>query len=327
VTTWQTAPWELWVRGPNVTPGYWNRPEATAEAITDGWLHTGDAARRDDEGYYYIVDRWKDMYISGGENVYPAEVEEALYQLPEVAEAAVIGVPDERWVEVGRAVLVLRAGCTLSEHDVVRHCIDRLARFKVPKSVVFVDELPHNATGKVLKRELRDRFGGGAAAPVRHPDLRQDLWSGRTTAHLLRGMVHRRSLTIVPAHRLRRRAPRHQPALVHSACQHVSVLRWPAPPGVPRRRRGGTRGARPEDGRDLARSRGARSRRSGTHVRPLRRLAPEPDVVGDRSDGQPEAGAGWHRGHHQVSLAHGVPADSRKVMGVEHRRHGRLYRP
>ena len=150
---------ELWVRGPNITPGYWNRPDATAESITDGWLHTGDAARRDEEGYYFIVDRWKDMYISGGENVYPAEVEDVLYQLPDVAEAAVIGVPDERWVEVGRAIIVLRPGAALTEQEVVRHCVDRLAKFKVPKSVVFVDELPHNATGKILKRELRDRFG------------------------------------------------------------------------------------------------------------------------------------------------------------------------
>ena len=150
---------ELWVRGPNVTPGYWNRPEATAESITNGWLHTGDAARQDDEGYYYIVDRWKDMYISGGENVYPAEVEDVLYQLPGIAEAAVIGVPDERWVEVGRAIVVLRPGATETEQDVIRHCVERLAKFKVPKSVVFVDELPHNATGKILKRELRERYG------------------------------------------------------------------------------------------------------------------------------------------------------------------------
>ena len=154
---------ELWVRGPNVTPGYWNRPEATAEAITDGWLHTGDAARQDDEGYYYIVDRWKDMYISGGENVYPAEVEDVVYQLPGVAEAAVIGVPDERWVEVGRAVVVRREGAALTEAEVVRHCAERLARYKVPKSVVFVDELPHNATGKILKRELRERYGAPVA--------------------------------------------------------------------------------------------------------------------------------------------------------------------
>lgn len=150
---------ELWVRGPNVTPGYWNRPEATAESITDGWLHTGDAARQDADGYYYIVDRWKDMYISGGENVYPAEVEDAIYQLPGVVEAAVIGVPDERWVEVGRAVIVRQPGSTLDEAEVLRHCVTRLAKFKVPKSVVFVEELPHNATGKLLKRELRETFG------------------------------------------------------------------------------------------------------------------------------------------------------------------------
>jgi fatty-acyl-CoA synthase len=156
---------ELWVRGPNVTPGYWNRQEATAASFTDGWLHTGDAARQDEEGYYYIVDRWKDMYISGGENVYPAEVENVLYDLPGVAEAAVIGVPDERWVEVGRACIVRRPGTSVTEADVVRHCTERLARFKVPRSVVFLDELPHNATGKIQKHELRARFGS-AALPV-----------------------------------------------------------------------------------------------------------------------------------------------------------------
>jgi fatty-acyl-CoA synthase len=156
---------ELWVRGPNVTPGYWNRPEATAASFTDGWLHTGDAARQDEEGYYYIVDRWKDMYISGGENVYPAEVENVLYDLPGVAEAAVIGVPDDRWVEVGRACVVRRPGATLTEADIVRHCTERLARFKVPRSVVFLDELPHNATGKIQKHELRARYGL-AALPV-----------------------------------------------------------------------------------------------------------------------------------------------------------------
>ena len=150
---------ELWVRGPNVTPGYWNRPEATAESFTEGWLHTGDAARQDDEGYYYIVDRWKDMYVSGGENVYPAEVEDAIYQLPGVVEAAVIGVPDERWVEVGRAIIVRQEGASLDEAQVLRHCVERLARYKVPKSVLFVDEIPHNPTGKVLKRELRVLYG------------------------------------------------------------------------------------------------------------------------------------------------------------------------
>ena len=152
---------ELWVRGPNVTPGYWNRPDATVEAITDGWLHTGDAARRDDDGYYYIIDRWKDMYISGGENVYPAEVESVLYQLPEIAEVSVIGVPDDTWVEVGRACVVLKEGRELTEQAIIAHCRANLARFKVPHSVVFLDEIPHNATGKVLKRELRRLHGGG----------------------------------------------------------------------------------------------------------------------------------------------------------------------
>jgi len=152
---------ELWVRGPNVTPGYWNRPDATAAAITDGWLHTGDAARRDDDGYYYIIDRWKDMYISGGENVYPAEVESVLYQLPEIAEVSVIGVPDDKWVEVGRACVVLKEGRELTEQAIIAHCRANLARFKVPRSVVFLDEIPHNATGKVLKRELRRLHGGG----------------------------------------------------------------------------------------------------------------------------------------------------------------------
>lgn len=146
---------ELWVRGPNVTPGYWRRPEANASSFTDGWLHTGDAAYRDADGFVYIVDRWKDMYISGGENVYPAEIENVIYQLPAVAEVAVIGVPDERWGETGEAVIVVRDGQVLEENDVLKHCRERLAKFKQPSSVRFVDAIPHNATGKVLKRELR----------------------------------------------------------------------------------------------------------------------------------------------------------------------------
>jgi fatty-acyl-CoA synthase len=149
---------ELWVRGPNITPGYWNRPEANAETFTGDWFHTGDAVRQDEDGTLYILDRWKDMYISGGENVYPAEVENALYQLPGVAEAAVIGVPDDRWGEVGKAVIVLKAGATLDPQEIAAHCVANLAKYKVPKSVEFVDVLPRNASGKVLKRELRDRF-------------------------------------------------------------------------------------------------------------------------------------------------------------------------
>ena len=151
---------ELLIKGPNITPGYWNRPDATADAFTDGWLHTGDACRIDDEGFVYIVDRWKDMYISGGENVYPAEVENVLFQLPQVADAAIIGVPNERWGEVGKAIIVRKSGQSLEEGDVIRHCLSRLAKFKVPQSVDFVDVLPRNATGKVLKRELRTQFVG-----------------------------------------------------------------------------------------------------------------------------------------------------------------------
>jgi fatty-acyl-CoA synthase len=147
---------ELWVRGPNITPGYWNRPEANETSFTDGWLHTGDAARQDEDGYYFIVDRWKDMYISGGENVYPAEVEAVLYELPQIAEAAVVGIPNERWGEVGCAVVALKPGESLDPAEILQHCTNKLARFKVPKAVRFVDALPRNATGKVLKRELRE---------------------------------------------------------------------------------------------------------------------------------------------------------------------------
>jgi fatty-acyl-CoA synthase len=150
---------ELCIRGGNVTTGYWNRPEATAEALVDGWLHSGDAALYDDEGFYYIVDRWKDMFISGGENVYPAEVENVIYQHPAVSEVAVIGVPHPRWQEVGRALVVVKAGSILAEEEVIEFCKGKLAKYKIPKSVVFLDALPRTAAGKVLKRELRAAFG------------------------------------------------------------------------------------------------------------------------------------------------------------------------
>ena len=157
---------ELWVAGPNITPGYWNRPDATASSFEGPWLKTGDAARIDEEGFFYIVDRWKDMYISGGENVYPAEVENVLYQLPQVAEAAVIGVPSERWGETGLAVLVLKPGQTLEKDAVVGYCSERLARFKVPADIAIIAALPRNATGKVLKRELRLQFVGSKAPAI-----------------------------------------------------------------------------------------------------------------------------------------------------------------
>ncbi len=145
---------ELLIRGPTVTHGYWRRPEANSSSFVDGWLKTGDAAYVDAEGFYYIVDRWKDMYISGGENVYPAEVEDVLYRLSGIAECAVIGVPDETWGEVGRAFVVRQPGANLTEDAIVAHCRSALARFKVPRSVRFLAELPHNATGKVTKHVL-----------------------------------------------------------------------------------------------------------------------------------------------------------------------------
>ena len=146
---------ELLVRGPNVFAGYWRNPEATEETMVDGWLRTGDLAERDDEGFYRISGRLKEMYISGGENVYPAEVEDALLSLDGVADAAVLGVPDERWGEVGVAFVVLEPGATLSAEDVLEACRTRLARFKVPASVRFLDELPRSGMNKVLKDELR----------------------------------------------------------------------------------------------------------------------------------------------------------------------------
>ncbi|MEM1160633.1 MAG: AMP-binding protein, partial [Pseudomonadota bacterium] len=147
----------LWVRGPNITPGYWNRPEANATEFTNGWFNTGDAARLDADGDLWIVDRWKDMYISGGENVYPAEVENTLFALEGVADGAIVGAPDEKWGEVGVAFVVCDADAALSEDDVIGHFHGKVARFKIPARVVFIDELPRNATGKVLKRELRER--------------------------------------------------------------------------------------------------------------------------------------------------------------------------
>ena len=145
---------ELWLKGPSVTPGYWNQPELTAQAFHDGWFKTGDAACQDEDGFFFLVDRKKDMYISGGENVYPAEVEAALAELPEIAEAAVIGVPDERWGETGRAFVMFKAGETLSEAAIIAHCRARLAGFKVPASVVITDAVPHTASGKVQKHLL-----------------------------------------------------------------------------------------------------------------------------------------------------------------------------
>jgi O-succinylbenzoate-CoA ligase len=151
------TPGELICAGKHVMVGYWNRPEATEATIVDGWLHTGDIAIVDKDGYVYIHDRIKDMIISGGENVYPAEIENVLLGHPDVADVAVIGRPSERWGETPLAVVVRRSE-TLSEHDVVAYTDGKLARFKRPTGAVFVDEIPRNPSGKALKRLLREQF-------------------------------------------------------------------------------------------------------------------------------------------------------------------------
>jgi fatty-acyl-CoA synthase len=152
------APGELVVRGPHVFAGYWNRPEETATSFVDGqWFRTGDVLRVDDDGWAYVVDRVKDMYISGGENVYPAEVEAVAVQLDAVADCAVVGVADPRWGEVGVAYVQLRKGATLTEAELRTHLEANVARYKVPRYVVFVPELPRNATGKIRRVDLRDR--------------------------------------------------------------------------------------------------------------------------------------------------------------------------
>jgi fatty-acyl-CoA synthase len=148
---------ELMLRGPCIASGYWNQPQITAKAFRDGWFLTGDAAMRDEDGFYYIVDRRKDMYISGGENVYPAEVEAAIAELTEVAECAVVGIPDERWGEVGRVYVVPVPGRAISAEALLAHCASRLAKFKVPRTAVITDALPRTSSGKVQKHVLRKR--------------------------------------------------------------------------------------------------------------------------------------------------------------------------
>jgi acyl-CoA synthetase (AMP-forming)/AMP-acid ligase II len=148
---------EVVLRGPKVFKGYWRDPDATAAAFAGGWFHTGDIGVRDDDGYLFIVDRLKDMILSGGENIAGSEVERVLYEHPAVLEAAVVGRPDDRWGEVPVAFVALRPDANASAEELIEHCRGQLARFKVPKDVVFVDALPRNPSGKVLKRDLRAR--------------------------------------------------------------------------------------------------------------------------------------------------------------------------
>ena len=153
------SPGEILVKGPNVTPGYWRKPDERERAFTaDGWLRTGDIGCRDPDGFITIVDRRKDMFITGGENVYPVEIEAVLIEHPAVMEVAVIGVPDARWGEVGCAFVVPRPGVTISEAELAAHCEARLARYKVPKSFRLADALPRTGTGKVVKQRLRDEI-------------------------------------------------------------------------------------------------------------------------------------------------------------------------
>ena len=147
--------------GPQLMRGYWNLPDQSAEALKGGWMHTGDAGRVDEEGYLYIQDRVKDMIVSGGENVYPAVVEGALFGHPAVADVAVIGIPSDQWGESVHAVVVTREGESVTAEELMEFCGDKLGGFERPRSVDFVAGIPRNASGKVLKRELREPYWEG----------------------------------------------------------------------------------------------------------------------------------------------------------------------
>jgi long-chain acyl-CoA synthetase len=158
---------EIWVKGPQIMKGYWNMPEETAKSITpEGWFRTGDAAYLDAEGYVYIYDRVKDMIVSGGENVYPAEVENALMGHPAIADVAVIGVPDEKWGEVPKALVVRKPDVAVTEEEILSFARERLAGFKTPKSVDWIDALPRNPSGKILKKDLRAPYWQGKERQV-----------------------------------------------------------------------------------------------------------------------------------------------------------------
>jgi fatty-acyl-CoA synthase len=152
-------PGEIVVKGPNVMQGYWRQPEATAASVVDGWFRSGDIGVRDGDGFFYVQDRIKDMIISGGENIYPAEVEAVFYQHPAVAECAVIGVPDDKWGEVGKAIVVMKSAEGCGPHDLLGFCAGKLAKFKIPKWITFVDTLPRTGSGKVDKLKLRKTYG------------------------------------------------------------------------------------------------------------------------------------------------------------------------
>ncbi|MEZ4552091.1 MAG: AMP-binding protein, partial [Desulfobacterales bacterium] len=149
---------EVLISGTNLMKGYWKRPDATAAALKDGWLYSGDMAKMDADGFLYILDRKKDMIISGGENIYPAEIEDLLLGHPKIADAGVIGCPDDKWGEAVKAVIVLKDGEELTPEQLVEWCQGKIARFKIPKKVEITSEIPRTPTGKILKRVLREQF-------------------------------------------------------------------------------------------------------------------------------------------------------------------------
>jgi len=157
---------EIIVKSKGIPKEWWHKPEETAETFLNGWVHTGDMGRYDENGYIYIVDRKKDMIVTGGENVYPREVEEVLYQHPAVQEAAVFGIPDDYWVEKVHAAIVIKQGAQATSAEIVEFCKERLARYKAPKSVEFMETLPKTPSGKILKRELRDTYYAGKERKV-----------------------------------------------------------------------------------------------------------------------------------------------------------------
>jgi fatty-acyl-CoA synthase len=146
---------EFLLKGQNVTPGYWKNEKDTAAAIKDGWFSTGDVVWRDAEGFLYVVDRIKNMYISGGENVYPAEVEHMLRKHPQINDVAIIGVPDEKWGEVGKAFIVIEKNLELTEYKVKEYCLEKLAKYKIPKHIKFIEALPTNDSGKIDRKKLK----------------------------------------------------------------------------------------------------------------------------------------------------------------------------
>jgi acyl-CoA synthetase (AMP-forming)/AMP-acid ligase II len=152
---------EIVVRSEGMLKDYWGRPEEAKECIKRGWFHTGDMATVDEDGYIYVVERKKDMIISGGENIYPREIEEVLYAHPSISEAAVIGVPDEKWRESVKALLVVKEGAKLTEEEAIQFCKERLASYKKPRSAEFVESLPRNPLGKVVKTALREKYWKG----------------------------------------------------------------------------------------------------------------------------------------------------------------------